>query len=842
MLTSEDLVHGLTRSLRDFRFGLRALRHRPLLAIVGALVGGLGIGGSMAVLGLAYHLLLGPLPFAEPNKLASLSRTTIQMGERSPISVPEFADWMERNRTFETLSMVRASNFVFKPTSDPALRLEGTMVSWSMLGTLGLQPVLGRDLVATDDQRGAAPVALISHAFWQRQFAGRADVLGTRLELDRTIHTVVGVLPPGLNGKRLIPEAPIGDVWVPISLFLNEETNSERATRPEIFVLGRLGAHSLDEGREDMRRVATSLEEDYPLTNRGNGISVRPIRDSLLASTRQVTHVLLAAAALVLLITIVNLGNLMMVQAMTRRQELATRIALGARRGQIARQLLAESLVLALAGTAVGCLLALAVGTAARSIIPPDRIDSFEPFALPVLMAIFPLVAAVCLCTTLPSLSVVLGNHNLRAVAGPRGSSRESLAGRKLRQGMVIAQIAIATALLAGAGLLVTSMDALRNTDTGIQIENLLTLRFSLRAEGLPNTESRLAFLDRLLARVEQVPGVEQAALTSTLPLQTGLGSMSRLLASDRPIPPVPDMASAWYTAVTPGYFDVMGIDLLYGRKLDFELDRVGNEPKVAVVSSSVARAFWPQASIDASKHEIGFELVGTPEDFTVRERAVVGVVDDVRHASLSAPPEMAVYVPFTQPPSYFDEEEGGWPPFALVVRGSQSSGVPLVGAIREAAAEIAPGLPLYAARTMTDAVETQMAVNRRLAFAVRAFAMLAMLLSAAGIYGVIAAGVAEERQEIGVRAALGAQPSRLLCHYLVRAGGLACAGLLIGIIGALLVAPKLLGSLLVGTPPHAPLPYILGATAIALCALAAALVPALRASRIPPTEVLRDA
>lgn len=801
------------------------------------MVAGVGVGCSLAILGFAHHLLLGPLPFVDADRLASLERTTPQL-ERSPISVPEFEDWQQRSRAFETLAMVHSTSFSYQSLGAPAERLTGLMVSWSMLDLLGLTPASGRDFLPEDDRREAPPVVLLGHAFWRARFAGSTDAIGRRLRLNGRLYTIVGILPAALEGRRILPEAESGDVWVPISLFFNRVTNGERTTRPEIHALGRLGDVDFKAAQSDMDRVAREIEAEYPLSNRDNGIEVVPLRERLLGSARNITFVLLGVAILVLAITGVDLGNLMLAQTLGRGRELATRQALGAGRGHIVRLLLAESVAVVVTGAAFGMILTAASNPVMRALMPEGLNRSFEPLAPAVWLAAVPLTLVLCLCSALPPLLYVTGRQALRLVAGPRAASGETLAGRKMRQRLVVIEVAVASTLLVASGLLAASLGAITDTDTGFKSDHLLTLKLSLDATVHQSLEQRLAFFDQLVAKVEAVPGVARAALTSFLPLDAQTFDFSRLTPQDRPTLSVPEMSTTAYLAVTPGYFEVMGIAYKRGRRLDPSTDRHGVKPPSVVISQGLAQAFWPDSSNDPTGRKIAFELSGTPEDVSLRPRTVVGVVADVHNRGLVEPVGFAVYVPMAQPPAYFAPQ--GWPSLALVVK-TKSDPATLTSAIRTAAAEVAPEIPLFAVRTMDQIVNSQLSPRANLALVVRAFSILALVLAVAGVYGVIAAGVVAERREIGVRGALGAQPWQVLSHYLKRAGLLVASGLAIGLPIALVLAPRLLASVLFSVTPHAPLPYLASAAVLGICAFAAALFPALRATHVPLTDVLHD-
>lgn len=802
------------------------------------LVAGLGVGCALAVLAFGYHVYRNPLPFPEGDRLVVVARQTPEF-PFGPISVLEYEDLKQRQHSFEHLALTRPVSRTYQPSGEAPQQVSGTLVSWSLLRILGLTPQPGRDFAAEDDLIGSPPMALISQAFWQSHLGGRREAIGQPIPLDGRLVTVIGVLPPGLERVPLVKGVELGDIWLPISLYFNRDTNPERADRLGTYAVGRLAdSASFEQARDDMARIGEELSREHPQTNRKSAILAVRLRDHIMGSIKPYVLALLATTGLVLIATVFNLGNLALAGTLARRRELATRQALGAERSNVACLLFAESAVLAIAGAGVGILVAIASGSLIRALMPESIGRGFEALSLPVLGASLPLVVGLVIFMSVPSVLFVTGPGALRMVGGTRNSDDDCPGGRRLRRFMVIAEVAIAAALLVGAGLLAASLAALQSVDPGFRADALNRFRMAPEATGPLAHADRLALVERLVERLEAVPGVDSAAVSSLQPLDFDANNGARIVAGDRQQPALTDMEIGSFIAVTPGYFRVMGIDHLRGRVFDPLTDAAGVEPPAIIISQSLVRRFWPDPDDHPTHHQLGFELLGNPAEFTVRMRRVVGVVGDVLYQSLDQPSQHAVYVPMAQPPTYFDD--GTWPPLVLAARSTLPV-MTLGEEIRRILADLAPGVALYDHGTMSDVVAAGTMHRRHLGQLVQALAVLAVVLAAIGIYGIISAAVAAERRVIGVRAALGANPGSLVLGYLLRAAVLVAAGLLIGLAGALILAPRVMGSFLFGVTPYAPLPYFVGILVLATTALAAALIPALRATRVSPTEVLRD-
>jgi putative ABC transport system permease protein len=798
---------------QDLGYALRGFRRAPGFTATVVVVAALGIGANTAAFSLTNHVLLRPLPFADPERLVALWETQLTRKdggyELSPLN---YRDWRALARSFAGMGAYTliSTNLVGE---GPPERLDGAAVSADLLPLLGVAPLLGRTFTPEDDRDGAPGTVLLGHGLWQTAFGGAPDVVGRTVTLDGERVTIVGVMP-----RSFVFPSRDTQLWRPIRF--NAEAFEDR-TNTYLRVVGRLKPGvDVAAARAELAVIAENLERAYPKENARIGAVVNPLHDELGQKTRALVLALLGAAACVLLIACLNLANLLLGRALARRKELALRTALGAGRERLVRQLVTESLVLALAGGVLGVLLALAALPLLARLVPPWLPTVAEPAldlrVLAVAAAatafaglVFGVVPALRACGRLDAESL---GDGARAGAGRTRT--------RLRRALVVAEVGVSLVLLVSSGLLLRALWRIEARDPGFRADGVLTLRTTLPWPKYEKTPDRTAFYDRVLARARALPGVTDAAYTSFLPMVMG-GGIWTVELPDRPRPEA-ELGTISLRYVTPRYFATLGIPLRAGR--DVEIADGADRPFVAVVSESMARRYWP-----------GEDPLGKTIKTAFFERKIVGVVGDVRVRGLERDSEPQVYVPYQQIPD-------GWMPFYapkdLVVRAAANPAA-LAPALRAVIGDADADEPVADVRLLDDIVDAQTAPRRVQLDVIGTFAALAFLLAAIGIYGLLSFAVANRRQEIGVRMALGATPASILAMVLREGLLLAAIGAALGLALAA-AAGRALEALLVGVEPT-DAAALAAALALALVmTLAGSFVPAWRAARVDPASVMR--
>lgn len=818
----------------EVRIAARGLTRAPAILVPAVLTLTLGLGTVLAISGLAESVLLHRLPYGDADRLVVLWRQTEYL-ERSSLSYPNYLDWKTRNRVFSDFSMLIGDNATWIGPSGEAERVTTVLVSHDLPSTLRLEPAAGRTFAAEDDQPGAEPVALCTWGFWQNRLGGSTDALGGLLTLDEKSYRLIGVLPPGLAGESL-GGAEVGDLWLPVSGFFDQLPVHERANRIGIVPVARLAAGvQLEAARADMTRVARELEAEYELSNRGNLARLAPVLEDQVAPVRLALLLLLGSAALVLLIATANLLALLAVRHLGRASALATRRALGASRWALRRVALAESAVVVLLGSVGG----LALGGGALALIPAFAVG--VPFVSGSRLgprSLIAIVAVALLLTFLlgllaPRLAGGLGRARL-AIGRSRGASSDR---RQLRtrRSLVALQFALSLALLVAALLSVRTLENLRNESLGLRTEGVMTALVAPPVSSYGDDVAWTALYDRILGELERAPGVDASALSTQIPL-VDIGGGSRVLAGDRPVPAVPDMAVTDWVTVSPGFFEAAEIPILAGRAFDELDDARRGAPPVLAISRSLSLELWPHRPLQQVLGErVAFELDGTPADFEPVWREVVAVVGDVRYQGPRAEVANAVYVSHRQRPLW---SRGASPVVALSAR-SERAPESLATSLRQAVRRVDPALALFDVRSMKERVGRHVAQSRMVSVLLAAYAGLATALTVVGLSGIVSYSVTASRRELGLRMALGARPAQVL-GPLLRASAILLG---VGAAGGLLLAVGL--TRLMITRLHGVDPLSAGALLPPLILLlgvgsAATLLPSLRALRVDPTESLR--
>jgi predicted permease len=797
--------------LKDALYGLRMLLKSPGFTVVALLSLALGIGANTAIFSVINQVLLHPVPYPHPERVLMVWTTIPSQGiPRFASSIPDFLDWRTQNHGFEQMAAIQAGAANMTGIQRPE-RIQVFEGSSNIFSVFGMQPEFGRGFVAEDEQAGRR-VVVLDYLFWQRSFGGDKNVVGKTITLDGANHTIIGILPKQFNSLGR-------DLWKP--LVYSPALVNDRGSHNEI-VVGRLKPQvSLQAAQTEMDTIARRLQHAYPKTNTGFGVKLMLMSELFVGDIRPALLVLFAAVGFVLLIACANVANLLLARATGRRREVAVRIALGGSRGRIIRQLLTESLLLSCLAGVAGLLLAVWGSDLLMKSLPKGvGPSSIEVSTLTGPVFGFTLAVSV-LVGLLFGLAPALQGSKFNLSQSLREGGRTGTTGttrQRLRNVLVVAEVALSLVLLVGAGLLVQSFVRLEKSNPGFRTAGILTMELSFPDAGYATDQQKIIFYRALLSKTRALPGLSQAALVSALPLQ-GHSGYNSFKIEGRPEPKsLQDYPVADKRLVSADYFSLMGIPLLRGRAFT-EADNE-TEPGVAIIDESTARHYWPNN--DAVGKRIAYFKGRGEMD---RWLTVVGVVGSVKQNRIEEPASGSVYLPLVQSPDSY---------IALAVRGPVAAST-LMDSIRE----IDRDLPVGKVRTMQEIVSQATGLERFAAQLVGLFAVLALALAAIGAYGVIAYSVAQRTQEFGIRLALGASlpdmRKLVLRHGLVLTG----AGIAIGSIAALNVT-RLMSGLLFEVRPGDPLVFSVAALILAAVAMLACYVPARRAARVDPIVALR--
>jgi len=799
---------------RDLRLAARVLAKSPGFTAAAVLCLALGIGAVAAVFGVFDAVLLRALPFRQPDRLLALLSADERV-DRLPLSVPEFRDLQVERAVFSQVA-AGTPGFVNLTGVDEPAQLIGAYVTAGFFQTLGVDPVLGRAFRPEEELPANRRVVLLTDGLWRRRFGADPRIVGRKVSLSDQPFTVVGVLPPGFQ-TSIFPGEP--DVWMPLALPDKVPPRTLRGLR----LVARLAPGvTLDGAPAAADTLTRRFRADHPQDYQDRSWRIRaiPMYELLVGNVRLGLTVLFAAVGLVLLIACANVANLMLARATAREKEVALRTALGAGRGGLVRQFLAEALVLASAGAALGLLLAW---WALRALVAldPEKLPRIHEIGLGGRAVLF--TAAVAVLTAVgfglvPALRGSRAQHDLLKEGGK--TSSVGTGRNRLRSALVVAEIALSLVVLAGAGLVMRSVERLERVDPGFRSDGVLTFQVYLPASRYPKELQRAAAADRLLAAVAALPGVERAGLTNILPLGAARVAIDAAI-ENRPLAPGEAPQQVDWRSASAGYFEAPGIPLLAGRT--FGPGDVAGAPAVAVVDDELAARYWPHES--ALGHRLSLDTGGGP----VQWMTIVGVVKNVRAAGLDVDAGPEVYTPFAQAPRQL---------LAFTVRGKGDPAA-LAAAARRAVHGIDANLPVERVATMRELVDRSIAGRRSYALLFAVFAGVALALVSVGVYGVMSYSVVRRVQEIGIRMALGARRGEVL--KMVVAQGMALAGLGIAVgLGLALAASRLVASLLYGVGATDAATYAAVAALLAALALLACWLPARRATRVDPMVALR--
>jgi putative ABC transport system permease protein len=813
----------MTTLWNDLRYAARLLIKSPAFAVVAVATLALGIGANTAIFSVVNAALLNPLPFPESDRLVLLSSTVQRDSiERRGFSYPDFRDMRARVQSLDGIAAFAAESLTLSAPDAPARRIEGEVASAAYFDLLGAGPIAGRIYTQKeDDERDAHAVAVISHAFWQRQFGGAPSAVGSTITLNDRLFTVIGVTPQGFKGMDDDTE-----VWIPMGMLAVAEsarTYEQRGARWHAAVGRMKPGVTLQQANADVATIARQLEQTYPDSDAKYGAAAFSLKDETVGSLRPLLLTMLGAVAFVLLIACVNLANLLLARASTRQRETAIRAALGANRRRLIRQFVAEGLLLSTLGAAAGLLVAVwSVDGFLR--LAPAGLPSFVQPQMDWKVLAF-VVALTCGAGLLVGLLPALQGSRADLNDVLKDSMRGSSGGReraRLRSILVVAEVALSLLLLVGAGLMVRSFLNLQRVDVGFRADRAGTLRFAL-PDKYQGPQIAQAVSD-LLTRLTAAPGVQHAAVGTDAPFSGG--SSATIVVPEAVERGGPDSGIRVYQhAVTPGFFASLGVPLQSGR--DFDLHDAQGSAAVAIVSRRFAAKAWPGADPVGKRFRVGRNPA--PDPITV-----VGVAPDMRYRSLTVdasqnPEDPDLYFPFAQRPSRT----------LSVVASTSGRPSALVGAMRDAVHGFDRDVPTFGERSFSDLIAARTASFRMSAFVMSFFGVVALLLAGIGVYGLINYSVMQRRQEMGVRLALGAGRREIYGLVLKDAARLTAAGLIIGVAAALPSA-RLISTQLYGVTATDPATYVMIFALLMTVALGATLLPARRAARVDPIVALR--
>jgi predicted permease len=811
---SQRSLQSLETLVQDLRYGIRQLRRNPGFAAVVIVTLALGIGATTAIFSTVNGILFRPLPYPRSDRLISVLQAGPGIG--NPVSYPNFFDWQAQNHVFSGMASYHGAEFTLTGAGEP-LHVRGETVSAGLFGLLEVKPFIGRGFEPQDDQRGAN-VVILSHSLWRDRFHSDRSVVGRSAALDNKTFTIVGVMPAGFQ----FPPAGHTDLWT--SVAVDWESGSNIMTGRAYTTLSVIARLRPDVGlagaQADMDVIARRLAQKYPQSN-ARQMTVRITRelDSIVGNVRFPLLIVLGVVVGVLLIACANVANLSLARNATRGREIAIRSALGAHRARLFRQLISESLLLALFGGAAGIVLA-AWGAQALVHVAPENLPRIQRISVDWRVVVFALVLSLVTGALFGILPALVSSKTSLAgclkEAGP--ASSHGISQRRLRGGLVIGEIALALMLLVGAGLLIATYLRLDHVDPGFDPHNILT--FSLDLPSPPYTRAaQKNFMDQLLPRLRSIPGVRSAAVDWTLPFSAEVDSAGVDFEGRRFAPGY--TPSIRLDAVTPGYFRMMSIPLLRGRTFN-DRDTASSLP-VVMVNEAFARKYFPRGGVIGKRIRPTIS-VGS----TLPWREIVGVVGNTKLGGLAENFQPEYYLPFAQ-----------FPVFNTIVLRTQVKPLTLVPAARTVIASMDKNVPVYDVSTMENYLASSVARSRFSTLLLGLFGGLALVLSAIGIYGVVSYSVSQRTHEVGIRIALGAGRQDVLQLVLRQGMVLALIGIAIGIAVALGLT-RFLSSLLYGVKPTDPVTFIAVSVILAGVALLACYIPARRAAKVDPVVALR--
>jgi len=809
--------------LQDLRYAVRQLRKSPGFTAVAVITLALGIGANTSIFSVVNGVLLRPLEFPDADRLVRVWH--VPPAKSFPgmttfaVSAANYLDWERQNHVFEGMAIYSFHGFTLTGSDKPE-QVDACAATSGFFSTLGVQPMLGRVFLPEEDQPGHSDVVVLSHRFWQEHFGSNPGIVGHDVKMDGHSYLLAGVMPASFR----FPD--FAQMWTPMAW-----TDQEKAVRGEhhSVVIARLKpGRDLKQAQAEMNTISSRLEQQYPEDDKGWGAIVVPLHDDMVSDVRPALLVLLGAVAFVLLIASVNVANLALARTFSRQKEIAIRTALGASSIRVLRQILTESILLALAGGALGLTYAQG-GIRLIMAFLADKLPHSIEVGLDSKVLVFTAVisiAAGILAGVLPALRLTRGDVN-QALKQGLGRTDADSSGQRTRHILVVSEVALSLMLLVGAGLMIRSFQMLHGVNPGFDSHNVLTMSAMVSRAKFSQPSQQISFFEQVLRRVRALPGVESAGVVDDIPLDNG-GSHQPIAIEGRPTLPMSEQPEVDVRLISAGYMNALHIPVLRGRDVN-ETDLAGR-PAVIVISESMARQFWP------GEDALGKRLTLTFFPDAVRE--VVGIVGDVKLDGLDqARPSATLYFPLDQVSA---PSNGGWGafPMSLVVR-SASGAAGLVSAVSSAVHDVDPDIPLRDIHTMDELVANSISQQRFNMLLLGAFAGLALLLAAIGIYSVLSYSVKRSVREIGIRLALGASLGDVLRLVIFEGMRPTLLGVAIGVSGALALG-RVLSGLIYGVKPTDPFTFAAVAVLLTAIAMVAVMIPAYRATKVDPMVALR--
>ena len=796
---------------QDARYAVRVLGRGRAFVVVAVLTLALGVGANTAIFSVVRGVLLRSLPYPDPERLVAVQ--SVIRGSTAAVSPPDFFDWRSQTRSFSGLSAYYVSTTNLTGGGEPE-RLTQARVSANFFDVLGIRPTRGRAFLSGEDALTAPRVVVLSDGLWRRRFGADPSIVGRTIDLDDAPTTVIGIAPADLHVPADV------DMWLTTRFEANDVSPRSRGAR-WVEVVGRLApGSSLGGARAEMAAIATRLQQLDPKHNLDVTSRVTPLREELVGRVRRPLMVLLGAVGFVMLIACVNVASLSLGRTAGREMELAVRTALGAGRGRLVRQILTESVMLSVGAGVIGLALAV-LGTRALVLVAPGDLPLVNAVHVDGVVLAFALLLTVANGLLFGVMPAIHGSRRAVEARLRAGGRSNSLGNGRLRQALVVAEVALAIALLAGAGLLLRSFGQLTAVDPGFQPRQVTTFSLSLSPVRYPDGTRREQFASALLSRVDRLPGVTASGISFSLPL-TGGGFGLTFAIGGRPEATGADEPRAQVRVATPDYFRTMSIPLIRGRGFTAE-DRAGGDP-VLLISAEAARRYWPNENPIGQTLETGWHR----ENRAFGGR-VVGIVGDVRQFGLASQAQPEIYAPLAQWP--IDE-------MSIVIRSSAPTAT-VIATARDVLRQLDPALPIFDARPLSDLVRESIAERRFYAALLATFATLALVLAAVGIYGVIAYSVQQRRRELGIRIALGASWSQVVAMVMRQGMALTLLGAGVGLAGAGILTRVLRGQLF-GVSATDPLTFIAVPLILIVVAAVACMVPARRAVSVDPASAIR--
>jgi predicted permease len=807
----------------DVRYGVRQLLKSPGFTAVAVITLALGIGANTAIFSVVNGVLLRPLAFKDPGRLVRIWH--VPPPKSFPgmtvfaVSAANYRDWESQNHVFDSMAIMAYHGFTMTGGDKPEQVAAGA-VSSGFFSTLGVPPMLGRVFSPNEDQVGHSHVVVLSHRMWREHFGSNPEIVGHNINLDGEAYLVAGIMPASFR----FPD--FAQMWTPMAW-----TDKERAVRGEhhYMVIARLkDGVELQQAKAEMNTISDRLQQLYPDDDKGWGATVLPLHDDMVSDVRTPLLVLLGAVAFVLLIACVNVANLALAKTFSRQKEIAIRTALGATWPRVLRQLLTETVLLALAGGALG-LSCAHFGIRLIVAFLGDKLPGFTEITLDSQVLVFTAVISVgsgIIAGVLPAVRLARGNVSQVLKQGLGRTDADS-GGHRTRSILVVSEVALSLMLLVGAGLMIRSFQKLQSVNPGFDARHVLTMNAMVSRAKFSSAQQQINFFERVLQKIRTLPGVESTGVIDDLPLDNA-GSHQPIAIEGRPVVPMSEQPEVDVRLISPGYMSALHVPILRGR--DITDADIAGRPDVILISESMARQFWP------GEDPLGKRLTLTFYPDSVRE--VVGVVGDVKLDSLDQTrPNAALYFPLDQISA---PSNGGWNsfPMTLVVR-SASGSAGMVSPVVNAVHEVDPAIPLRDILTMDDLVANSVSQQRFNMLLLGAFAGLALLLAAVGIYSVLSYSVRRSVREIGIRLALGARVGDVLRGVVFEGMKPTLLGVAIGAAGALLLG-RVLSSLIFEVRPSDPVAFLAVAALLTVIALLASIIPAYRATKVDPMTALR--